>query len=1213
MVKRVMSSLWSYSDIKGKKLDAGQWSQGEHTIEVYAYAANGAWSSATGTFEIALLSEEKNVGGCVECKTCPHSAHPIDFATGNKYQRERDLDLGGPGLSLGFTRYYNSRREEPGPFGYGWTTSYSESLSQESGKVILHQADGREVHFIEESGGRYVSETDRVRVIEPLQGGGFRLLEPDGKTLLFDASGALASISDRNGNTQTLTYEGGRVVSVEDNYGRRLEFGYDQEGRLSDLSTPVGVYTYLYDALGNLTRVTHPDSTTRSYLYEDPNDPHNLTGIINENNVRAATYAYDEQDRAVRSELAGGLERVSVVYDDNFVRHVTDSLGRTTTFKLYVSRGIGRVKTSTGEGCTGCPGGGGKEYTFTDRFQVESSADALGNLTSYTYDERGNVLSRTEAVGTSFERTTLYTYDPDLNLVTSITRQSVADSSSNTVTTFRYDERGNLIEMSERGFSGDDAVTRTTTYVYDGLGRLTRIDGPRSDVEDVTVLEYYPNTPEQGLNRGRLKKVTDALGHETIYAGYNGFGKPGMVTDANGVVVSYVYDAMGRVKSKTRAGATTTFEYDAAGNMTGVHFPGGRDIAYTYTEAGLLESIEDDLGNRIEYTYDSEGNRIREEVLDRDGALKRFEEFEFDEFNRLKRIIHPDGTFDEYQYDAVGNLKRLTDPNEKATLYDYDPLNRLTSVTQPGDVITTYGYDAHDNLVMVRDAEDHVTTYLYDDLGGQIRVASPESGSREYSYDEAGNLVRVTDAGGITVTYTYDALNRLTAVHYPESSQDVTFTYDQGDYGKGRLTGMVDPSGVYTYTYDAMGNIVREEKVIEGTAYSTTYTYDATGILTGITYPDGRSVTYELDGAGRVSSVSTARDGVSKVLAEDIDYYPFGPLKALTLGNGVVQTRTYDQQYRISRLSYGSVSDLSYTLDPSGLITGIRDNLDSARSKTFSYDDLHRLTRATGPYGTIEYTYDRVGNRLTRDINGRSETYVYAEGSSRLKGITGPDSIGLRYDLNGNVTGYGAMDLEYNLNNRLMRVRENGDTLGEYTYNGKGERIKKVTAQGTRIYHYDIFGNLIGESDASGSFYMDYVYLNNERLAALDAGGSREVSVHVFTGKGRDLSGIRVYVFTEAGGYTGIYGETDEAGVVSFEPSEFTPGRYKFRADYLSYMFWSEVVDVPGSGEVDVEIPEESATVKVIKAGVPEAGARVYLFNLRILRSLLRGKTLWYS
>ncbi len=1023
------------------------------------------------------------------------------------------------------------------------------------------------------------------------------MVEPDGRVFSFNNNGNLLEISDRNGNTQVLGYDSARLAFVEDNFGRRLDFGYDTNGRVISLTTPVGQIDYGYDGQGNLTSVTYPNTHTKTYIYDDPNDPHNLTGIINENGIRSATYAYDNQDRAILSEGAGGANRVQVAYDNNFVRHITDSLGHTTTFKLYVSKAIGRVKSVSGSGCGSCLGSPGSEYDLNDRFWISNSTDARGYTTTYTYDTRGNVLTMTEAVGIPEERTTTYTYHPDYDWVATITRSSVSNPGATSVISLIYDAEGNLLERTETGYSGGNAVSRITTYTYNNLGQLTQSDGPRTDVSDITIYEYYPNDPSQGLNRGMLKKITDPLSNETLFSQYNAYGRPGQITDPNGVITTNLYDTAGRLTSRTTAGQTTSFEYDGVGNLTVVHLPEERDIFYTYTNSNFLERMEDSVGNYVQYSYGTEGNRIREELHDPAGDLEKYIDFEYDDFNRLKKSLFPGNRFEERSYDDIGNLTQLTDANSKATLYDYDPLNRLTTIDQPGNVTTRYSYDSHENLVGITDANGNTTSYGYDDFGGLTSTTSPDTGLTSNAYDLAGNLVSKTDANGNTINYTYDALNRLIGVQFPDSSQDITYSYDEGENGKGRLTGMVDPTGVYAYTYDEFGNMISEEKTIDGVTYLTSYTYDGTGALTGITYPNGRMVDYELDSAGRTTRVTTQKEGALRVLAENIAYLPFGPRTGLNYGNGIFVNSAFDQDYRPTGIVAGDLQNLSYTLDPAGNITGIADNLDPSKNQTFGYDDLYQLTSASGVYGAITYTYDNVGNRLSRTMNGQAEAYAYQEGTNKLQEITGLNPTTFAYDGNGNVTGIGAKTLTYNQNNRLIQVTEGMIDQGTYVYNGNGQRIKKVSSNATTIYLYDLSGNIMAESTPDGELLSTYVYLNGNRLAAITENISQDVTVSVTTSKGWKLSGVRVYAFTESGAYTGLYATTDEEGLAVFSKEDFSEGTYKFRIDYLSYRFWSDVVQLPNTNVVDVLIEEETTQITVTVAGEAKEGVKVYLFN----------------
>jgi len=1153
-----ITDTFKFSDYYGvPPLDAAEMEKDEYTFKAIARSNNGSQVIESVEVEIIKLATAFNLGTC-QSRQKPSTCYPINFAIGNKYKSQTDIAIDGPGLPLAFTRHCNSRLEVEGPVGYGWTATFSDRITESAESIILRESNGRHVNFVDDGSGRYITETDWIRTIE-LQEDGYTLTERNGTQKSFDGNGRLSRIQDTNGNYQNIGRTDDRISSVSDNFGKILSFGYNADGRLSILTTPVGIFSYSYDALGNLTRVDNPDTTHRAYTYDDPNDSHNLTGITDENGVRSLTVTYDDQDRALTSALAGGVKQVAVNYGDDYQRGITDSLANETNFQLHVSKGIGRVESSEGSGCSNCLAALQESYELNERLLIDSKTDAENNRTEYTYDDRGRVLTMTEAVGTPHARNAGYSWHPVYDKITAITRPSVANPGQTTTTSFEYDAAGNLLLVSITGFDGTEPVGRAMSYTYNANGRILTVDGPREDVTDVIAFGYYPNTAAEGLNRGRLHTITNSLGQQTVYADYNAWGRPQHITDINGVVTVVEFDGAGRVAATTRNDKTTHYDYDSAGRLLSIAPPSGRVISYGYTDAGFVENIMDNAGNYIQYAYDSEGSRIREEIHGAGDELALYKDYGYDEYNRLANVFYPDGDFEDYYWDKNGNLTEVVDAAGKSITRDYDPLNRLEVLTQPGELKTLYDYDAHGNLIRVTDAENHPTSYTFNDLGDRVAEDSPDAGSSVYTYDAAGNLISKTDANQITVSYTYDALNRLTGIHYPDEAENVTYRYDEGEYGAGRLTAMIDASGSYEYRYDADGNLVSEMRIIAGRLYTTDYQYDPTGILTGITYPNGRQVDYSLDEAGRVSRVTTTLGGVTSVVAENLSYLPFGPLAGYDAGGATRVDTAYVMRYRLTGIAAATLLEREYTRDAVGNVTGIADRLDPDRSRTFGYDDLYRLTSAAGVYSTISYTYDDVGNRLTRTQNGQTDTYQYLAGTNRLEQINGLNPQSFTYDAAGNPTSRGTKSFVYNQNNRLIRVSENNTVTGDFS--------------------------------------AVYIYLGSQRLAVVAATALEEFGVTVTTSEGRTLAGLNVYAFTAAGSYTGHKAVTDEAGRAVFDPTAFADGSYQFRADYLSDRFWSDTISLPDTVSADIVIDEAPVAVQVSQAGAATAGVKVYLFN----------------
>jgi RHS repeat-associated protein len=591
------------------------------------------------------------------------------------------------------------------------------------------------------------------------------------------------------------------------------------------------------------------------------------------------------------------------------------------------------------------------------------------------------------------------------------------------------------------------------------LGQLTQINGPRTDISDITTFEYYDNVSGEGNNRGQLKAIVNALSQRTEFSNYDANGNLGRITDPNEVITQRTYDERDRIKTITNlsTGAETQYFYDIRGNLDHIILPEGNRIDFTYNLVNKLTEIGDNLGNKIQYQYDVEGNRTKEETRDPQGALKKYLDFTYDAYNNLKRIINPDATYIEYAYDGRKNPVALKDPRNNTTNYIYDALSRLTQTNQPLSTITSYGYDTQDNQVSITDPNGNTTQYFFDDFWRKNQTISPDTGIMDYLYDEAGNLIQRFDAKETVINYTYDALNRLTAIQFPsDPNQNVTFTYDsnQVTYGIGRLTGRTDPSGSYTFYYDANGNLIRENKTIGGILYTTQYTYNNNNMLTSITYPSRRTITYTPDQIGRISQASTTINGNPKTLASGITYLPYGGITGLTYENGLTLSQGYDNRYRISSIIIGSILNLTYGYDANGNIITI---LDSAN-----------------PSG---------GEPLEPQ-----ETYTYQPGTNKLIHIEGTEPTDYGYDANANITTENNWTYVYDLSNQLIRVLNNGNQVAEYVYNGAGQRIKKVTQTETRIFHYDQLGHLIAETNQNGQMIAEYIYLGDQILAMIKPG-----------------------------------------------------------------------------------------------------------------------------
>ena len=1060
--------------------------------------------------------------------------NPINVETGRKFQSETDyLSIANPLMS--FVRYYNSSispavdvasfspLSTPGPAGE-WTHSFSSRLvfaddvtTPSVSYIEARRPDGRRMLFVRSDGDPQIdphsSNPTSARLLPPgfsdagvSTGTGYALVLASGRIEYFDATGKLEAVVDGEYDVSMEYDAAGLLSGVVSSGGHRVTLEYaDYAQSLAPNNTdPVATVTTLLDRIVldsgvaveyayagvrtstmeasvaddqlpfvSLASVRYGDGSTLAYEYDDAG---RLVGIVDELGVRSATWAYDGRGRTTLSEHAGGVDRVSIDYAGNGTGDltITNALGKQSAFENRWIKGRYRLESVSRLASPNC-GASARSLTYDSEGRVATRTGWEGSVTRFEYSADNRLVSVVEADGTTSERQSSTTWNATHGRPTLIDRPRKAMA-------FAYDGRGNVLDMTESDRTSGEV--RATSFQYDVRGRLVSVDGPRTDVADVTTIAYWRCSA--GGKCGEISTITDALGHVTEFTDYDALRQPTRIVERSGRVIELAYDARQRVIRSTSAGRATSYEHDPRGGLISLTDPDGRSVTYERDDAGRLIGLADARGNRIDWTLDAAGNRTEERIQDPTGTLRKSARRAYDELSRLITLTHAHGGTDSYSYDDNGDVTAAVDPGGRSTVMAYDPLRRLVRQIDPTGGETQFVYDRDDSLLSVIDPEGRTTSYAYNGFGDLLSQTSPDTGTTTYTVDAAGNRTSSTDARGVTIAYAYDALNRLVSATYPDASESIGYEYDQGANGIGRLSALTNASGRTEYEYNARGNVVAVRSTVDGRTHETRYSWNEADRLIGMTYPSGRTIAYALDATGQVASVTaTAPDGTSETIASGVTRLPFGPITALTLGNGIVRQRAFDQDYRPTSLVDGQVLSRGYVWSDVDTIDAITDGIDLGAAQFLEHDALDRLTFAAGAYGELAYGYDGIGNRTvaeTREEDGTliaSVPYGYAPGSHRLTSV---GSRALAHDAAGNTVADGSRSFAYSDRGRLESATVDGRT-STYAHDAAGRRVRKTLADGTTIHYvHDLQGRLIAEAGGEGTVTVEYAWLEGEPL-----------------------------------------------------------------------------------------------------------------------------------
>ncbi|HUJ78868.1 MAG TPA: hypothetical protein VLY45_00980 [Nitrospiria bacterium] len=360
-------------------------------------------------------------------------------------------------------------------------------------------------------------------------------------------------------------------------------------------------------------------------------------------------------------------------------------------------------------------------------------------------------------------------------------------------------------------------------------------------------------------------------------------------------------------------------------------------------------------------------------------------------------------------------------------------------------------------------------------------------------------------------------------------AQTVFYTYDTGPNGIGHLTARSDQSGTVAYSYDSMGRLIRSDQTVNSTTYTIQFGYDQAGRLQEVVYPDNN-----------VGFTSKAEYGYNGPFIDHIDdggtppfsYAKYGGYSALgqpgtvVYGNGVTTTYSYstsnnqDCPYETYRLCTITTSDGSsnpvtylqqrYAYDAVGNVTAVVDPVNG--NQGFAYDELNRLTAAAGPYGTLNYLYDQVGNMTYNSsvIYGNASVgfYTYPPGgvsSVHPHAVITAGTNTYTYDNNGHMlTGTnlitddsrtmtygpdGRLACEADGSNGQVRCQSDPGSVTTFVYDDGGNRVLKTVNGVSTIY----IGRLY---ECAGGSCMKYVVSGDRQIASVVASTPASTSVN---------------------------------------------------------------------------------------------------------------------
>jgi RHS repeat-associated protein len=636
----------------------------------------------------------------------------------------------------------------------------------------------------------------------------------------------------------------------------------------------------------------------------------------------------------------------------------------------------------------------------------------------------------------------------------------------------------------------------------------------------------YSGPAHTGLSLTRYYNSGDSAGsafgakwHSTWHRGLTVAGNIATVTRADGRKDAFINnsasiwiadaDVTSRLSPVPASGTQTGWaltlpddsveNYTLAGQLSSVVARTGLSTSLAYNGSGNLTTVAGPFGHTLSFTYDS-SNRVSRMTVPDGGTYV----YAYDSNNNLFSVIYPDSTVRQYAYTNSSFPNALTGIiDELGNIYAtfaYDSNGRATSTQHAGGAeLTTVTYNTGGTST-ITDARGNAhtltltTVFSVPKLSGVTGQPVSQTGGKAFTYDSNGFIASSTDWDGNVTTYTHDAsgveTSRVMASGTP-LARTITTAWDATFDLPMQIT---DGNRVFSFAYDANGNLLSRTLTSAGAASKWSYTYNSAGQALTATDPVGNVTAYAYDARGNLVRVTNALGQVTLLSSYDANGRPLkiqdpnGLVTTLTYNfRGQVTSKTegqwvtiysYDAAGQLIRLTRPDRSFLTFTYDPAHRLIGIADSLGNrmaytldaasnriqeqvfaasgalSRTRSYAYDAVNRLSQAIGALGqATHYSYDPNGN-LTQisDPLGHTTTRTY-DPLNRLIGTT---------DANGGVTGF-----SYDALSRLAGVTDPRGLATSYAYDGLND-VTSLNSPDTGLTArtYDAAGNVVASKDA---------------------------------------------------------------------------------------------------------------------------------------------------